>query len=1453
MAAAPDAPTLHSIDRFADSFRLVGSDGAVFTVKWLWTPSRPTRNDNGVTGWADHNGNLIRVHVCAHNPCNAVYPPSKYGNLPAPKHGRLLLEPPPSAPPPETEPLASQPPAIAEPAPEAPELLLLPPEAAPEAALPAVAEPPPEPAPGFIALPAVAELPPVALEPSPSPLTPAPPALPAASSSSSSSSGCPPEPSAASVAPPPIECPPLPPDESISPPRRAALARGVAAPPLENVARELAPVPAKALQLSDPSSETHTMVMVDDPDDAVVVGETNDADLAKQVAAFIEGLQGRYAYIGVSAFLLLALLRRLRLFVWYGLQRVDIVQEYAPWASEAITDQTQFEAIGCVVGVDAATGETFLRVPEDARDVNHWVAGVRVAGGHGDGAEGALALLDSSSDETRTFAAIYFSVSLIVLETIADGTCGLDVMCLMLGLKREKVVRQALRWELGAFVLRHVGNRALIQSLFTLGEVTRHLGFFELGAAGAVVLADASHDTGHGDGSGGDSGGDSHGDSQVALRSYTDEERLAVKWKCGLHAASREAVLNIIRALPEWCVEQAVSDYKASGPIQNPAPRKHFILTRDTLVGHKQQAAKAFVEYCEGREAGLSPVDLKLLEAGRMPYGLFAAFVKENAQLARVCKKNKARYGAILAMYKAAIKAHLADRSAVAVDGPADKAGPADEAAPHARFRYHTPRQGQQYYSTQYAFQRPWARRRGSGGGRKRAAAVLRELLMEWYSSIRHSVDVKIMVRFPKQVLLVKAQMLQQEYCALCLRQSIQVEPVDITMNWVNGVLHEYRLTHRVPNRKYKVARWVLAERLEIFWLSVMKLRKFILLHFGYDPACSNVDQSPFHKNEAGSKECQTLALKGAPIVPLIENHAATRERWSLNSITKSDEEAVRRRLPGFETMWRADGKQVELRLQEYVFAKGLPFTVTVVTGSSGSYKEEDIIVFLEKHLLPWGPGRRWELFLLDAYAPGLTDNVQRLCWSKGYVEITHGGGASLVAQTNDTDHHLWVRKRFIEIQTDRLIRKARGRGGGLVDLTREENIDIMIEVMSDLDLHLKACKGYKYTGTTVAFDGTEDSMICREAKEFWEEREMRQKIDAAVADVECKYRAGALPWTWENVKSLIGQYPRRGQLDVLKPGQDDEATPDPDGVPWEREHAEGAGDSGSEPEDDCGPQGDDGDEDGDGEQGEFGHRGHGESQEAKGEASAAKVEVSRVALCAEQADTVIMHSGRLQALQQAKEIFKGLGGTVAASLTNTVNQVMHTEAKRFRERTRGDAAVAAEMRATLEKEEAHQKQKRAEFQESMQQQREKKRAERELKETQAQLKKARREIREASAVVTASQAIKSYSLSALGQGKKKGGGMQFQKTRSEALERVRSVAQLSPQQRNDWENFKAEWDKAMAEIHGEGWAELFAQILQNVIDELENGTTTALSDFMYRETKRVLGHVPALVVPGFS
>ena len=83
--------------------------------------------------------------------------------------------------------------------------------------------------------------------------------------------------------------------------------------------------------------------------------------------------------------------------------------------------------------------------------------------------------------------------------------------------------------------------------------------------------------------------------------------------------------------------------------------------------------------------------------------------------------------------------------------------------------------------------------------------------------------------------------------------------------------------------------------------------------------------------------------------------------------------------------MFTASGHKVEADLQIHVLAKGLPFRVTVVTGPKGLYREEDILNFFEKHLDPWRTGRKSEVVLLDAYAPGLTDNVQRFCWGRGY------------------------------------------------------------------------------------------------------------------------------------------------------------------------------------------------------------------------------------------------------------------------------------------------------------------------------------------------------------------------------------------------------------------------------------------------------------------------------------
>ena len=84
-----------------------------------------------------------------------------------------------------------------------------------------------------------------------------------------------------------------------------------------------------------------------------------------------------------------------------------------------------------------------------------------------------------------------------------------------------------------------------------------------------------------------------------------------------------------------------------------------------------------------------------------------------------------------------------------------------------------------------------------------------------------------------------------------------------------------------------------------------------------------------------------------------------------------------------------------------------------------------------------------------------------------------------------------------------------------------------------------------------------------------------------------------------------------------------------------------------------------------------------------------------------------------------------------------------------------------------------------------------------------------------------------------------------------QVLQSLRKAAELSPEQTSQWDFFKTQWDTKMAAIHGDGWGQLFAEIMQKVVDELVGGRRDALSVFMHNETRRVLGDVPALVLPG--
>ena len=362
---------------------------------------------------------------------------------------------------------------------------------------------------------------------------------------------------------------------------------------------------------------------------------------------------------------------------------------------------------------------------------------------------------------------------------------------------------------------------------------------------------------------------------------------------------------------------------------------------------------------------------------------------------------------------------------------------------------------------------------------------------------------------------------------------------------WVQRWLDDYGLSLRKANRKYQVPRAVLKERLEIFWVNLFRLRLFILRVFGYEPVILNFDQSPFHHNETGSQNKPTLSVRGST-VPIVEGNADVKSRWTANLTTVSNFTAVAE-IPFCEVMFKAESDgRVNDRLQAYIRSGGFPSWFSVSTAPKGSYREQDIILFLERHLEEWREGRDWRILLADDASAHRTANVFNLAWSRGYVLLIHGGGSTPVSQTCDTDLNEYVRREYGARESRLLIDKMRD-GEVVPKLSHEECMLLMRDTLTDPALHMRAAEGYKKTGQTIDLYGKEDSLICREAATFWHEATtdghvtMRPRINAELAAVAEEIDSGGLTWCQRNIKRLITPYPPRKEVDQIleKLGED--------------------------------------------------------------------------------------------------------------------------------------------------------------------------------------------------------------------------------------------------------------------------------------------------------------------------
>ena len=1147
--------------------------------------------------------------------------------------------------------------------------------------------------------------------------------------------------------------------------------------------------------------------------------------LVEQVVALSREMRRPGQYVGLVAFLLFALKRKIRVRVWIGAECVDLLGDYAPWALPFCKEEALAKGILCSVHRDEATGiSQVLRITDDesAMVANHFVAGLPCGASHHD--DGEVGHHDGvgrveGQDDDEDLVGYYTSLGSLVAHTVRDGDCAFDAMRIMAGEPRTAQVRKQMRREINDYTLKHVENAALHRALKSAGELSvPHDGGDSLVEAHAPLLFR------DGDSEASDASSDVETVAvddprwRESMRTFPDEVVEAMAWASGLATCDKEKAIALCRSLPSWRLDEQLKKYRERDNAQEAMPNnvvkpkpsaqgKHI----STRLLTRNGAARMFNEFLKKRGIDIS-------SGQPLPWGAYTGYLRANRALAASLKspKDKRKHRAWLLRAVRAMQVHGDEPAgAIAIKLPRDS-GYGKDGPVWTKVR----------------------RRRRGKQGRPQKAPLVRSLLFEWFSVLRNSVSSRI----PTKLVVTKASTLVEDYVKECLLRGVTPDPPDVkSSHWLNGWTRQYRISLRRPNRKYKVPLGVLQERLAIFWANIARVRKFIQLTKGYDPHMTNIDQSPYRKNEAGSQGAMTLNLKGAPKVVLKEGHADTRARWTSNATTCSDfrGDVPDWPIPALEFLFKAEGERLEQRLKGHIRASGYPRWLTVATGPKGSHREEHILNFLEATLEPWYEGREWRILGLDAFAPQMTDNVRRMAWSRGYIVVIHGGGTTGITQTNDTDLRQHQRRNYTQKEMAETARLARLAPGKMPSAMVEQCIDWMADVWSDRRLRDQARKGFKYTGATNALDGSEDHLISREAREFWDKLGMSAKRDAACHDVFVEVSNGRLRWGYDAVYSMVAPFPHRGILDTTDELQDDEEV-----APADEEKA-WSGDEAEDVDDDDGGEADTGNED------EEQYQDHGasdaeEGPECKGPAPH-PCDGGDAALTAAQADSLCEQSSRISALKQSIETLELHGLSAAAE---SLRRALHEEVRASVGARATDAGVAKAMRDDLGREERALAAQQRRVRKEMEAKRTAKKAKVEAKTMQARVAVVRRKLREAREMEETLAALKTFTPAMLGDGRARGGGDDCRKRRKEVLQRLAAKgAPFSARGKNDWTWFVAAWGAKMSEEHGAKWGQVFAEWMQNLGESLAAGNANAVADFMASEINRVLQDVSALQV----
>ena len=706
------------------------------------------------------------------------------------------------------------------------------------------------------------------------------------------------------------------------------------------------------------------------------------------------------------------------------------------------------------------------------------------------------------------------------------------------------------------------------------------------------------------------------------------------------------------------------------------------------------------------------------------------------------------------------------------------------------------------------------SRRKRSRGmqGRPSRAQWVREELWEWFCSLKRSVTSRI----PVSMVMRQAEVLVERYIRICMDAGVPADSVVVDCGWLRRWRREYRVSLRKPNRRWKVPRAVLLERLRIGWCNVFRIRKFINLVHGYDPVQINFDQTPYHMNEAGSKEVSTLSFRGCGEVPLKEGHAATRKRWTANTLVVSNM-TLDAPVPPLEVMFKADGQVLQARLRHHI-PDWAPW-LTVVTSPKGSYRLEHVLDYLENILDPWRDGRDWRIVWCDTFAPQCCDAVVRLCWSRGYILLIHGGGVTPVVQPPDTDLHGPLRRKYMDMEMSFAVAEQRRNRRSLGTPHEQDCMAWMAMLWSEKTMHVEAAQGFRKTGLSLPLDGSCDFELCREAQRFWHDLQMSSLRRDVIAEVETEWRANRLPWSFDSVQSLIIPFPKHGRhLDNQ---------PDDDGS--------------SADELNEGTDHDDDDDDDNGHEQELDQ----DPQENTAVAVPASLEDSRAfdQLQHEHA----AHENVLQSVHQ-QLLDAGMDGVAAA-----IQENLRLHGRRARNMAKNNPALCLALHREKERNSKNKAMEDLRLKKHMQDRAQVDEDKKTIQKDMQQLVDMKIAAKQAAVAAECKSALKSFDLADIGQGHPDGGNAKHRKNRLEILERVRGRAPpLSPALLNDWHWFCRNWDKRNIEIRHPsvraGWPSEFARQMKDLVRKLSQGESNAFESWLLRE-RAALCPLPALRV----